>query len=578
MKDESDIIVKPSSYNARVWTMRQSTESKFPEEELPGWPYDDTTNTGICFSGGGSRALSAAMGQMRGLRALGLLSKARYISCVSGGSWASTAYTFLPSFISDDDFLGQNLEPDQIRWSELGGFPPECLGNSATHSLWDALAYMKKIAVPKDARWLRTVGYLFLKPFGKTAANSNGLNNLDWLFTWDDETRQEILSNNPGMAVNFYTVENENRADRRPYLIVNGTWIWPPSFLGHENLIPIEFTPLYTGIPNTYQISDGKETRTIGGGYVESFAFNSALLPQNSGQQDRVVVSVPEEPFNLSDMAGTSSAFFAAAADDVDAQEWIPQFKYWSIADTSDQDVPTYTYTFGDGGVLDNTGILALLARRVQNIIVFVNCETPIWKEWRFNHIRVDDMLPPLFGFEPFSDFHPYRQYPPDSRSPMKNLKIFNPEDFTTLVTNLYEAFQQGKTVMYQQEYEIVTPNFFGIDYGDVKVNILWVYNNRVDGWQKQIPDPLIQEYLSEGQGDFPHGPLKNFPNYSTAFDEVVIWNPLTWSLFGDLDQPQVNMLANLSHWNIATDDIGITGKPNNEVFRMMFPDNAESS
>lgn len=573
MNDESRGGAEPSTYNARVWPMSQPVASKFPEEELPGWPYDQTTNTGICFSGGGNRALSAAMGQMRGLRALGLLSKARYISCVSGGSWASTAYTFLPASISDDDFLGQNLAPDQIRWNELGGFPPDCLGNSATHSLWDALEYMKKTAVPKDERWLRAVGYLFLKPFGKTDANPYGLNNLNWFYTWDEQTRQEILSNNPGLEADFYTVENENRADRRPFLIVNGTWIWPPSFLGYENRIPIEFTPLYSGIPKTYQISDSKETRTIGGGYVESFAFNSIVEAQSSGQPNHVVVSAPTLRFNLSDMTGTSSAFFAAAADDVDAQEWVPQFEYWPVVSGSNENVPTDTYTFGDGGVLDNTGILSLLARRVENIIVFVNCETPLWKEWRFNHIRVDDMLPPLFGYEPFSDFHPYRQYPTDSRNPMKNLKVFKSEDFFTLVDKLYEAYQQGQTVMYGQEYEIETPNFFGIDYNGKKVNILWVYNNRVDNWQKQIPDPLIQEYLAEGQGTFPHGPLKNFPNYSTAFDDVVIWDPLTWRLFADLNQPQVNMLANLSHWNIVTNDVGISGKPNSELFKMMFPE-----
>ena len=120
------------------------------------------------------------------------------------------------------------------------------------------------------------------------------------------------------------------------------------------------------------------------------------------------MVDAPVEAFNLSDISGTSSAFFAAAADDVDEQEWIPQFNYWPVAGVEGkEDVPTYDYTFGDGGVLDNTGILALLARRVQNIIVFVNCETPIWKEWHFNHIRVDDMLPPLFGYEPFTIFIP---------------------------------------------------------------------------------------------------------------------------------------------------------------------------
>ena len=570
MKNENDIEVKPTTYSARVWPMSQTGPAPFPEEALPGWPFPNTTNTGLCFSGGGSRALSAAMGQMRGLRALGLMSKARYISSVSGGSWASTAYTFLPSVISDDDFLGQNLEPDQIWWTKLGSFPQDCLGNAATHSLWDALEYMKKIAVPKDERWLRTVGYLFLRPFGKSDARPFGLNNINWFFTWSEETRQEILQHNPGLDIGFYTVENDARVDQRPYLIVNGTWIWPPSFLGHQNLVPIEMTPLYVGMPKAYSISDGKQSRTIGGGFVESFAFGSSLVGPDPSAPGRAFTTVPSQPFNLSDISGVSSTFFAGAADDVDQQEWVPQFDYWPVT-SGIEGVESDVYTFGDGGVLDNTGILALLARRVKNIIAFINCETPIWKEAMFNHIRVDDMLPPLFGYEPFSDFHPYRLYPADSRNPWKNLKVFKSEDFLTLVDSFYAAYEQGTTVMHQAEYEIETPNFFGIDYGGQKVNILWVYNNRVDAWQKQIPDPRIQEALAEGQGDFRRGPLKNFPNYSTAFDDVVIWNPLTWRLFGDLDAPQVNMLANLSHWNVVTDTVGVMGKPNREVFESMF-------
>ena len=50
---------------------------------------------GIAFSGGGSRALSATMGQMRGLRHLGVLEQTLFISSVSGGALASTLYTYL---------------------------------------------------------------------------------------------------------------------------------------------------------------------------------------------------------------------------------------------------------------------------------------------------------------------------------------------------------------------------------------------------------------------------------------------------------------------------------------------------
>jgi len=55
-------------------------------------------NVGICLSGGGSRALSAGMGQLRALRhlktedGLSLLAQTKAISTVSGGSWIGVRF------------------------------------------------------------------------------------------------------------------------------------------------------------------------------------------------------------------------------------------------------------------------------------------------------------------------------------------------------------------------------------------------------------------------------------------------------------------------------------------------------
>jgi len=51
-------------------------------------------NIAVCFSGGGSRALTCAWGQLIGLTGTQLINKVRYISSVSGGTWASSVYTF----------------------------------------------------------------------------------------------------------------------------------------------------------------------------------------------------------------------------------------------------------------------------------------------------------------------------------------------------------------------------------------------------------------------------------------------------------------------------------------------------
>ena len=74
-------------------------------------------NVGICLSGGGSRALSAGMGQLRALSYLqldgqSLLSQTKAISTVSGGSWLGVTFEFLTSGTSDSAFLNDYV-PDQ---------------------------------------------------------------------------------------------------------------------------------------------------------------------------------------------------------------------------------------------------------------------------------------------------------------------------------------------------------------------------------------------------------------------------------------------------------------------------------
>ena len=78
-----------------------SSPTSYDIELFPTSSASNPGTVGLCFSGGGSRALTAALGAYRGLTALGLMEKVSFISSVSGGTWASAAYTYLPSAISD---------------------------------------------------------------------------------------------------------------------------------------------------------------------------------------------------------------------------------------------------------------------------------------------------------------------------------------------------------------------------------------------------------------------------------------------------------------------------------------------
>lgn len=57
---------------------------------------DKRDSFGIAFSGGGTRAASAALGQLRALTTLGWMKQVKYVSAVSGGSWTVVPYIYLP--------------------------------------------------------------------------------------------------------------------------------------------------------------------------------------------------------------------------------------------------------------------------------------------------------------------------------------------------------------------------------------------------------------------------------------------------------------------------------------------------
>ena len=125
-------------------------------------------NTGVCFSGGGTRAMTATMGQLRALAHLGLIPDIRYISCVSGGSWATTIYTY---YNGHGDLLGpvtpaQDIDEDHLEHS----LTPSQLAYGATKSLLKAVLSWQLDIIDVDYTshdtWNYAVGAVYLEDFG----------------------------------------------------------------------------------------------------------------------------------------------------------------------------------------------------------------------------------------------------------------------------------------------------------------------------------------------------------------------------------------------------------------------------
>lgn len=53
---------------------------------------------------------------MAALNQLGLMKNVRYIGGISGGAWATTSYTYAQNIASDEEYLGEIVDPKDITY------------------------------------------------------------------------------------------------------------------------------------------------------------------------------------------------------------------------------------------------------------------------------------------------------------------------------------------------------------------------------------------------------------------------------------------------------------------------------
>jgi hypothetical protein len=264
----------------------------------------------------------------------------------------------------------------------------------------------------------------------------------------------------------------------------------------------------------------GADGRDIGGGFVEPFGFDTRAPEAAPDELGRVTVRLGASRYRytLSDAIGTSGAAPAKSlVEDGLTFVGFPEFKYWPPS--SPVRSGAHEYEFADGGDLDYMGLMPLLARRVKNIIVFINTRNPITGS---ADDQISRALPPLF--------RPTPEFPHNV--------VFPQADYQPLADGLLAARQAGASVMHKDRYDVLANPFWGID-GGWQVQILWVYNERVPEWESQLPAGTSSLIGA--------GSLHNFPHYKTFRQNspAVI----------DLRPEQVHMLANLSCWNVTSNE-----------------------
>ncbi|MEN9867670.1 MAG: hypothetical protein RL748_3260, partial [Pseudomonadota bacterium] len=420
-QEVADFVTEKFEKNtARLWFDEEIAKKGFPEA---GFAHIKAKkDVGIAFSGGGIRSATAALGQTRALHELALLPKVRYVACISGGSWFTVPWVYLPGNISDKEFLGNYTPPEKLSWNDLlvqyknaGEASYMKIVEQAELVNKQALKQVFMPSVPmanssKDETWGDLVAKNYLKPLKLYHKGAQRY------ATYTDAVRKTVLSRNETLDKNdFDCVEHD-----RPYMLVNGVAInWnlmgkfetalaeifdKPEKPKDYPFYPFEFTPMYSGINTLYS---GKETAgffKFGGGYIENIAFDTQdPFGKLDGNFVKVKTKQQYNRLSLQDIMATSGAapaFHALVAGTAagalatgalalglggakltlgaaavkNLSGIFPRFFYWHL--DKDKNVGNDNLYFGDGGFLDNYGLMPLLRRRVKNIILFINTDT----------------------------------------------------------------------------------------------------------------------------------------------------------------------------------------------------------
>ena len=528
-----------NTFTSRWWRPRDAG-FQFAEQTSP--LIARTGNTGVCFSGGRTRAPCAAVGQLRGLASLGLLEGVRYISSVSGGSWGSTPFLWGSPEHSDDALLGALTEPEDITLKGLEEpLPADAIAAAATTNLGEEMLRQHRNGVATDRLWLESVGTVYLQPFGLHDTSAPA-----YIASSDAEVDQ-IRQRNPALGDASFVMPRA--PDRLPFHVINACGIGPAALEPFEKESPLSFevTARYGGNPQLRQqlffSKDGRwQEARLGGGYLETFSLGSPGLHSVLGDGTEVEVEAPQRPYTLADAVGTSSAAFAGVIAESgileDVANLTPQLTVWPLEEGGSSEV----FAMGDGGVLENYGLLSLLRRKVGRVVVFINTATPIDLEYVPDEKvptadEIDAFLPPLFGFKISS-----------LGVAMQNNTVFNGDDWAPLIQGLQAARKAGRSVVHRMTHQVRENTFWGIE-GGWSVEILWCYLSRIPQWEGRLPGP-VSDAIDRGHHRIFKGDYAHFPHYKTDGQNTI----------GDvhLTDGQARLLSDLTCWSVQAEQVQV--------------------
>ena len=384
----------PDAVEAKVWFGVGEESFVYPEmrEDEDGLAsLKAKPDLAVCFSGGGFRACTNALGWARALHEMGILPKARYLCSNSGGSWFNTAFSY-QDCVSNSTFLGPAIPPEQLTLARCKNLAPGSFGKVIANAPFKKLLVRKalqdlvKVDIfgkedPHEIRaWSKSVGDCFFEAYG--------LNDHDATYALAGAAAAKV-SKMLGAKVKVHTACG---SPVMPFPVIVGSIAAPND---PKCFYTCEFTPQYFGVP-TADIADSPAMAHIGGVLVEPVGANS--VPKGPPPADTVAGGAPvtvelesKGIVPLVQAAGISSGYIAQMmADPSKKRMWealgCEELHYWAGKDFVSKGRP-----FADGGSLDNLAIFPALRRGTRLLLVCQSASSPIqddaasWAAWAYD-------------------------------------------------------------------------------------------------------------------------------------------------------------------------------------------------
>jgi len=535
---------------ARFWEVSPTfwnTTSAALTPERPRLDKVRPFDVGVAFSGGGTRSASATIGQLRALNRNGWLTRVRYVTAVSGGSWAAVPFTYYPGSLPELLGADRALDPATIETVPSGLLAERVVNSKLGHvGLQEVPSFLPDSVAGLDLVQARRVLVMSRQAIrkirkedvtepdrrNKTYAHMLGQIFLDRLvpdgnrrlYAWDRETAIEMSQASGRPAGDFIFPPPD-----RPFLIVGGTLV-KQNGAEYPRLIPVEYTPLYTGVRQRFGL--------IGGTYLWPWAYDRLFVAPQSDTRVFVGPGPEERPFTLADVIASSGAapqLELLLGDKVpvrirgalrQASEAFPAFANLAVRDNVPNPA-TAELAHGDGGFVDNLAIMPLLVRQVRNIIVFVNSSS--------QYTQNADVQ---------SYFMPLRLR--DGSGDRSMNSVFDAGKYGEVLDGFDKATAAGGGAVFcGHDWKVASNELYNLR-GYAGLNICWVYNYAGADWKRALPDPIKSwvtppdpKHLGTQAKDLAH-----FPYYATFGEnktQVIQLKPL-----------QVNMLADLASWSIS--------------------------